>query len=261
MPASPSTGGRTGFRVVRWAAAALAAAVFAVACGDDGTATTGSSGRSDEEIIAFAVLQVGSDEVQLAPDTLRDHLVVLFQVNGRLSRDESECAADVYLDQLGDVATSGELSLIDVLSADTRPDRRAAVAECVPATVGPEAPRDPFAESSPEPMPDDLDPSALRRHLVTLTAAVAESLGMTPSEAECFGEEAYGGLDDRQIVATLEPASAPDVQLPERTGVEEIRACLDADRIRTLATELRPLLDAFAQGTSEDGETNATPGG
>lgn len=228
---------------------------------EDGSAEDGSGGRTDEEVIAFTVLQVGDAEATLAPDLLREHLVVLYQVNGRLDRPDAECATDTFLDQLTDGEPLSALPLSEVLSADTQRDRRQAVDACVPPVPGPEAPRDPFDTTVPEPPPEDLDPDALRAHLVELTSTVASSLGMSQDEANCFGAEAFGGLDDRQIVATLDPEAVPDVDLPERTGTEEVQACVSPERIEQLAAELRPLLEAQEHAADQaDEPPSVTPG-
>lgn len=217
------------------------------ACGGDAAEEADGNGNSDEAIIARTVLQVGDPDLTLEPQLLRDHLLVLFQVNGRLTSADAECAADGFLAQLGD---DEQRTLAEILSADTRPDRRAAVDACTDAPAGPAAPEDPFETTVPEPLPDDVDPDGLRSHLVELTATVARSLGMSDEEADCFGDRAYGDLDDEQIVATIEPAAAPEVELPERTGADEVRACLTPDRVEVLVEELRPVLEAHERAVA-----------
>lgn len=256
--------GRRVPRLVRRVATVAVVALVAGACGgdDEGGANGEDPGTSDETTVARTVLQVGNPDLVLEPQLLREHLVVLFQVNGRLARADAECAADGFLGQLGEADTLAQLPLAEVLSADTRRDRRLAVDACVEEPVGPAAPQDPFEAEEPEPLPEDLSPEALRAHLVEWTAVVASSLGMTPEEADCFGTRAYGDLDDEQIVATLEPAAAPEVELPERTGVDEVRACLTPDRVDTLVEELRPVLEAHERAVAAAEEPlTVTPGG
>lgn len=258
MPTILLAGRRTRHRAARLATLGVVAVLIS-ACGGDVTEEPDDTGNSDEGIIARTVLQVGNPDLELEPQLLRDHLVVLFQVNGRLTTTEAECAADGFLDQLGG---DDQQTLAEVLSADTRPDRRAAVDACTDEPAGPAAPEDPFETTVPEPLPEDVDPDALRSHLVELTATVARSLGMTEEEADCFGTQAYGDLDDEQIVATLEPAAAPEVELPERTGVDEVRACLTPDRVEALVEELRPVLEAHERAVAAAEEPlTVTPGG
>lgn len=254
--------GPTTLRRIRWSVVAMIAltALVGPGCtGDDETAEAPDGERSDEQVIALTILQVGDAEATLEPALLREHLVLLFQVNGRLARSDAECATDAFLDRF----TAGEplspLALSEVLSADTRGDRRDAVDGCVPPATGPETPSDPFETTVPEPPPEDLDPVALRAHLVELTATVARSLGMDRDEADCFGAEAYGGLDDRQVVATLDPEAVPDVELPERTGTDEVQACLTAERIEELGAELRPVLSAHVAAAGEATEPATGP--
>ena len=224
---------------------AVVALLGVVSCNDSrSTGSTPTTVKPAADIVAAAVDQVGPRTATLGTAEQNRNLLSLVMGSKGVSAADASCYLDIVVPSLGPafatLTVSDIFSWLSVTDARLDPAVRSRAEACF---TQPSLDRRKAKQIDP-----GLDVAGLRTIAVIVTAKNGVAVGLTPTEAECYGQTSYGTLTDDDVRAGFAPGNTKAIRQPAAA----ISACVTMARLDRLAPGLQTkLIDQLQRDQAE----------